>query len=346
GVSGNPITIGHYGSNCKLPNQTYTATLPVINGGSTRQHGFYSGGGISYIVIDGFDVHDTTMGGIELQTSSPEPGIIIQNNLVHQVGAGACSGCGSPHDDGSYNAGLGFRDFTGGSQDGIQILNNTVWDVGGHNTLGVHYDTSPNLRVSGNLVGPGCLHNCIDTKGVSGVISNNITTCSSGRGDQCGAGNAGFYIENTFASSAKVTYRNNVAYKIGIGFQAEAGGSCASKTGGNCSITASYYNNTVFNASAFSFIYSSGRSVDSFDIRNNIFSGAPVRWSGPTTENHNDCYGGASCTGSADLSVDPQYVSPGTGDFHLQPNSPVLGNGTNVGLPYSGSAPDLGAFER
>src|SRR2546430_3226750 len=52
----------------------------------------------------------------------------------------------------------------------------------------------------------------------------------------------------------------------------------------------------------------------------------------PTTENHNDCYGGASCTGSADLSVDPQYVSPGTGDFHLQPNSPVLGNGTNVGL--------------
>ena len=138
---------------------------------------------------------------------------------------------------------LGFHNFhvfdrssqVGGLATSYKDEEGFVWDVGGHNTLGVHYDTSPNLRVSGNLVGPGCLHNCIDTKGVSGVISNNITTCSSGRGDQCGAGNAGFYIENTFASSAKVTYRNNVAYKIGIGFQAEAGGSCASKTGGNCS---------------------------------------------------------------------------------------------------------------
>src|SRR2546430_12724179 len=42
GAPGNPITIGHYGSNCELPNRTYLAVLPVLNGGSVRQHGFYS----------------------------------------------------------------------------------------------------------------------------------------------------------------------------------------------------------------------------------------------------------------------------------------------------------------
>src|SRR5207302_10671175 len=114
-----------------------------------------------------------------------------------------------------------------------------------------------------------------------------------------------------------VTYRNNTAYNIGIGFQAEAGGACVSKTGGNCSITASYINNTVFNTTAFSFIYSSGRSIDSLTIQNNIFNGAPLRTGGTTVEDHNDCYGGASCSGPSDLSIDPLFVSPATSDSHL-----------------------------
>ena len=37
---------------------------------------------------------------------------------------------------------------------------------------------------------------------------------------------------------------------------------------------------------------------------------------------------------------------PDLGDyFHLAPGSDLIDAGTNVGLPYSGSAPDLGAFE-
>lgn len=39
----------------------------------------------------------------------------------------------------------------------------------------------------------------------------------------------------------------------------------------------------------------------------------------------------------------PQFVSPT--DFHLQKNSAAVDAGINAGLPYDGSAPDIGAFE-
>jgi parallel beta-helix repeat protein len=45
------------------------------------------------------------------------------------------------------------------------------------------------------------------------------------------------------------------------------------------------------------------------------------------------------------LNADPLFVSQQNYDFHLQPGSPAIDAGTDVGLPYSGAAPDMGAFE-
>ncbi|MFQ5342337.1 MAG: cellulase family glycosylhydrolase [Anaerolineae bacterium] len=42
---------------------------------------------------------------------------------------------------------------------------------------------------------------------------------------------------------------------------------------------------------------------------------------------------------------DPLFVDPANGDFHLQEDSPAIDNGLDVGLPYAGSAPDIGAYE-
>src|SRR5882724_4265196 len=42
---------------------------------------------------------------------------------------------------------------------------------------------------------------------------------------------------------------------------------------------------------------------------------------------------------------DPLFVNTGTGDFHLQAGSPAIDAGVNVGLPFNGSAPDMGALE-
>ncbi len=45
------------------------------------------------------------------------------------------------------------------------------------------------------------------------------------------------------------------------------------------------------------------------------------------------------------LAANPLFVEPENGDFHLQAGSPAIDAGINVGLPYSGNAPDMGAYE-
>jgi hypothetical protein len=48
---------------------------------------------------------------------------------------------------------------------------------------------------------------------------------------------------------------------------------------------------------------------------------------------------------ASDVTGNPQFVFAATADFHLLAGSPALDKGTNVGLPFQGTAPDIGAFE-
>ena len=45
------------------------------------------------------------------------------------------------------------------------------------------------------------------------------------------------------------------------------------------------------------------------------------------------------------LSVDPLFVDPQAGDLRLQTGSPLIDAGIDIGFPYLGSAPDIGAYE-
>jgi hypothetical protein len=54
---------------------------------------------------------------------------------------------------------------------------------------------------------------------------------------------------------------------------------------------------------------------------------------------------GAGASDDSPVFGDPMFVNAPGGDFHLQANSPAIDAGVDVGLPYNGIAPDLGAFE-
>ncbi len=43
--------------------------------------------------------------------------------------------------------------------------------------------------------------------------------------------------------------------------------------------------------------------------------------------------------------TDPLFVDPDNGDFRLQAGSPAVDMGVDVGFPFNGNAPDIGAFE-
>ncbi|MBI2843208.1 MAG: carboxypeptidase regulatory-like domain-containing protein [Armatimonadetes bacterium] len=65
------------------------------------------------------------------------------------------------------------------------------------------------------------------------------------------------------------------------------------------------------------------------------------------THSHNLWYnnGGNLPLDEGETVEDPQYVSTVAGNFRVKPTSPAIDTGTDVGLPYIGSAPDRGAYE-
>lgn len=82
--------------------------------------------------------------------------------------------------------------------------------------------------------------------------------------------------------------------------------------------------------------------IDSIDSKNNMVynnanSNAPYYGAGRTTSNV------THFTNTGNIIADPLYIS--TSDYHLQATSSAINAGLNVGFPYDGTAPDIGAYE-
>jgi hypothetical protein len=147
-----------------------------------------------------------------------------------------------------------------------------------------------------------------------------------------------FYLENSTTSyTGSITWTRNVVYGTGAtqAFQCQdAGGP----------VTCYVYNNTVY-AGAVGVYGGAVNYPVSVYVENNIFDTPIARQgSGYVTWDYNDEVQ-ANTIGPHDMHVSPQYVNAGALNFQLQSTSPVIDKGTNVGLPMTGSAPDLGAFE-
>jgi hypothetical protein len=74
----------------------------------------------------------------------------------------------------------------------------------------------------------------------------------------------------------------------------------------------------------------------------NIFPIRNVRWMGSSISHSEWVSRGY---GVHDILSDPQLVDPSNGNFKLSTGSPAIDRGVDVGLPYIGNAPDLGASE-
>jgi hypothetical protein len=320
GTAGRPVVLGAYGS----------GPLPVIDGGSTRATCINAQGTTAkYITIDSFECRNSTDFGISFQTTGGAmPGITVQNSFIHNTGPGAYAGGSGAFDDGQYRNQLDFEDYSSGTGlDGVKFINNVVNHCGGHNCLQVHYDGGGPL-VQGNVVGPGCVHNCIDLKGTSNAtVDQNVATTGVSTFQGC------IYLDNIYSANSTVLLTRNVCYGSAVGFQVDNGGACVGHT--HCLQTITAYNNTIVAPSNTAWpVIIGGSAVGDIKVtwENNITDGGTfdvksgVNWYGDYNDNggHQGQYATTVTPGSHDVSnIDPAYVNFAGKDFHLSSGSPV-----------------------
>lgn len=117
------------------------------------------------------------------------------------------------------------------------------------------------------------------------------------------------------------------------------------------------YNNTFIGGPGYPFAIANQRWAYNTEIKNNVFVGYPTalvlhvgdgyEGSVPTHQYnlYHNCTANWGWTGAAfgagEFSANPLLDA----DYRLTAGSPAIGAGVNVGMPFYGAAPDLGAFE-
>jgi len=253
---------------------------------------------VAAAAIDGFTLRNggATHGGIYCRYSSP----VISNNTI--TGNSAYQGGGIS----CYfsSPAISNNTITGNSGDGIScdhsspaISNNTIT---GNRGSGIYcYYSSPaisNNTIIGNSAynGGGIL--CGSS---SPAISNNTIT---GNRASVGGGIGCLYSSPTISNNTITG--NSADYAGGI--------SCD-----YCSSPAISNNIVAFNSSG---------------IYNHMHQGVPVLWNNCVHNPGGYNYFGVS-PGAGDISRDPLFLDPASGDYHLRFDSPCIDAGTNEGAP-------------
>ncbi len=192
----------------------------------------------------------------------------------------------------------------------------TIMDAQGSDDYGVVYALNiqdPTTTVAGFTLRNGGF-NCDGVKLSNSrmIIERNIIR-DNGGGSMSYAGNGIGVLESV------AVIRNNTIYNnIGVGIWIQG------------------YQLTLEPSSIFNnIVIGNYEGIDSISHVPPILSNNDV-WGNP----HNDYY---NVTSTDDISEDPLFI--GNGNYHLQSGSPCIDTGLDIGLPYHGSAPDMGAFE-
>ncbi|MFH1312628.1 MAG: right-handed parallel beta-helix repeat-containing protein [Candidatus Eisenbacteria bacterium] len=183
------------------------------------------------------------------------------------------------------------------------------------------------------------------------VVIDGLETTESGhhgmyiRGDSCVVTNC--YVHTNAWDGVNVEGDGNTIYRNAI---ANCGwGGIYNKSSGDKNL---FFNNTVHSCTMEGLYMAPG--VSEARILNNIVTSNDFGIVGEAGNvcGYNDVwnnasgnYGGGVSDSAGGISGDPLYADPAADDFGLLPGSPAINTGLDLGYPYKGPAPDMGALE-
>lgn len=253
--------------------------------------------------------------------------------------------------------------------DGAALTANVQLTRSGAPGAPITYKAEPGAVLDG--VNPASTTFNIDTMGVSYLVIDGFEYMNSSFGMDLETNWSGFATGNV-VSVKDVTIRNCVGHDLALigivlfgidNFVCENNViyNIAASTEGGFELAFGGYgvirNCTVYGAGAathgvilYSYAGENGATTQ-VTVQNCIFSGltsgAFYDMTGVgVTEDYNCIFNcGATTSGAHDIFTDPMFVNAAANDYHLAAGSPCIDAGINVGLPYNGTAPDMGAYE-
>ncbi len=143
--------------------------------------------------------------------------------------------------------------------------------------------------------------------------------------------------------------QKNLIYNVGQSGLVNRAGAESNKFYGNTvynySMQGVYIDNAVSSCRIFNNIIANGNllidgSIAIYGSSGNVCAYNDI-WNGLLDTD----YSGGVHDSAGRMDVNPQFVDWAGDDFTLQPTSPVIDKGLNIGYPFSGLAPDMGYFE-
>jgi hypothetical protein len=169
------------------------------------------------------------------------------------------------------------------------------------------------------------------------TISNNISY------DHRNGGGFQIACEENGNSTERITLKNNLSYNNTHNYI--IGHYDKSSAANNITM----YNNTAYEAHSYYALKI--RSGNNHVFKNNIFyqsNGKVLQkdsFAGSDMYFSQNLWYGKTGPGTKSLTADPRFVDSKNRNFNLSPDSPAIDKGKDVGLPFYGSAPDMGAYE-
>lgn len=367
------VTVGALANNINTNQKNYlTFDHLILHGANTVLNGGLYLNNSTNVTLQNSEVRFAAKAGVYASNGSAH---LITNNELHNNGcgfqtyqyAGSAAGITTvSHNRVHHNA----DGINGG--DGILFYGNyliaeynTIYDngpsganLGAASSIGLHIYTTVALKDTYGL------HNILRYNIISGQLSG--TADGAGIELDHGVSDAQVYYNVSYGNAgpgidtyeASFTAYNNVCYgnmqnALYSGVKAEF---LVTDNPDGLALTITAKNNIAYATAAATYAISIGTAYDqTLDITNNI-------WYAPNVANWyfwNNAGGGTLATWNAltgigtDKNEDPLFVSPATGDFHLQAASPCRDAGVDVGLTSDyaghlvkfGTAPDIGAYE-